>query len=249
MRIGYAMYSARDLTTNPQKMRSTLEALAHMGYDGVEFFVYAGTKPEELKAMLKDYGLEAISTHVHKPRWDSNALGEIEYAVKAGIPRLVYPWVDPKDRTKEFYKELPNHLKALAEQSAKKGIQLLYHNHDFEFETLESNTVMEYLLSADDSYELELDTFWAEFAGVNVEDYLKKLGCRVPVIHIKDCLDTACHPPRFTPIGLGRLTNNESYMKLAKAMGKEWIIVELDNSPYDPLESARISIENIKKIL
>ena len=46
MKIGYAMYSARDLTRDPKSMRSTLKALADMGYDGVEFFVYAGTKPE-----------------------------------------------------------------------------------------------------------------------------------------------------------------------------------------------------------
>lgn len=249
MKIGYAMYSARDLTTDPRSMRSTLEALARMGYDGVEFFVYADTKPEELRDMLREYGLEAISTHVHKPRWDSDTRGEIEYAAKAGIPRLVYPWVDPKDRTEEFYKELPNQLNILAEQCGQKDIKLLYHNHDFEFEANGSETLMKYLLSANDSYEFELDTFWADYAGVNVESYLKELGCRVPMIHVKDYLDKTCNPPRFTPIGSGKLANNESYIKLAKELGKEWVIVELDNSPYDPLESARISIENIKRML
>ena len=86
MKIGYAMYSARDLTRDPKSMRSTLKALADMGYDGVEFFVYAGTKPEELREMVEEFGLEAIGAHVHKPRWDADTEGEIQYAVKAGIP-------------------------------------------------------------------------------------------------------------------------------------------------------------------
>lgn len=249
MKIGYAMYSARDLTKDPESMRSTLKALAEMGYEGVEFFVYAGTKPEELKEMVQEFGLEAIGTHVHKPRWDGDTEGEIEYAVKAGIPYLVYPWVAPEDRTEEFYNRLPGYLDGLAKQCGEKGIRLQYHNHDFEFKAMGEGRVMDHILGAGKEFAFELDTFWAQHAGVNVLDYLKKLGDRVPMIHIKDYLDADTMPPKFTPIGTGKLSANPGFIRAARELGKEWVIVELDNSPYDPLESARVSIENIKKML
>lgn len=249
MKIGYAMYSARDIVKNPETMRSTLKALAEMGYEGVEFFDYAGTEPEELKAMLEEFGLEAIGTHVHKPRWDMDTQGEIDYAAKAGIPYLVYPYISPEDRTEEFYSALPRYLEKLSRQCLEKGIGLQYHNHDFEFEMLENERVIDYLLSARKDYLFELDTFWARHMGIDVLDYLKTLGSRVSMIHIKDFEDESGQPCKFAPIGMGKLKENAEYIKLAESLGKDWVIVELDNSPYDPLESAGISIGNIRKIL
>ena len=56
-------------------------------------------------------------------------------------------------------------------------------------------------------------------------------------------------PPECTRIGTGKLRGNRELIRTARELGKEWVIVELDNSPCDPLESAGISIENIKKDL
>ena len=52
----------------------------------------------------------------------------------------------------------------------------------------------------------------------------------------------------FTAIGTGKLDNTQVILK-ASEMNKDWLIVELDNSPLHPLESARISIEAIRKVL
>ena len=249
MKIGYAMYSARDLVTDPEGMRSTLKALAEMGYDGVEFFLYADVEPEQLKAMLAEYGLEAIATHVHKPRWEADTNGEIEYAVKAGIPYLVYPWIAPEERNEESFRQIQKELVVLAEKCAERGIKLQYHNHDFEFVPMGDGKVMDFLLAESNAYSFELDTFWSEFAGVNAPKYMEKLGSRIPMIHIKDFtgVDEAGWP-QITAIGSGKL-DNVPIIKAAEEMGKEWLIVELDTSPYPVLESAKMSIEYVKSVL
>lgn len=248
MKIGYAMYSARDLTIDPDSMRMVLKEIAGMGYEGVEFFLYNGTSPEMLKEMLEEFNLEAIGTHVHKPRWDSDTQGEIEYAKKVGIPYLVYPWISPEMRNEAFYRELPGVLKNLAVKCRNEGIQLQYHNHDFEFVKFKDQVVMDYLMESEDSFTFELDTFWAQYAGIDAIEYMKKYGSRIPMIHVKDYLDVENGQPSFTAIGTGKLDSSK-IIKAAKEMDKKWLIVELDNSPLSPLESARISIETIKKML
>lgn len=248
MKIGYAMYSARDLTTDPASMRKVLKALSEMGYEGVEFFLYNGTDASELRAMLEEYSLTAIGTHVHKPRWDADTQGEIAYAQQAGIPYLVYPWIEPALRNETFYQSLPKILKDLSALCEEKGIHLQYHNHDFEFEKLAGEPVLDYLMGREDSFTLELDTFWARYAGADAVAYMKKYGSRIPMIHIKDYLGEKDGEMAFTAIGTGKMDNAE-VIRAAREQGKEWLIVELDNSPLDPLESARISIEAIRRIL
>lgn len=249
MKIGYAMYSARDLVTDPEGMRNTLKALAEMGYEGVEFFLYADVEPEQLKQMLAEYGLEPIATHVHKPRWEYDTNGEIDYAVKAGISTLVYPWIAPEERTEEGYLQIQKDLSDLAEKCAEKGIRLMYHNHDFEFAPMGNGKVIDFLLEESDAYAFELDTFWSEFAGVNAPKFMEKLGSRIPMIHIKDYSGTdETGLPQITAIGSGKL-DNEPIIKAAKEMEKEWLIVELDTSPYPVLESAKMSIEYVKSVL
>lgn len=248
MKIGYSMYSARDLVKGPAEMESTLKALAEMGYEGVELFLYAGVKPEQLKKMLETFHLEAIATHVHQFRWDADTDEEIEYAQKAGIRRLVYPWVEPEKRSEECFHKLKDYLEELSAKCSARGIELLYHNHDFEFAPMGEGRVIDYLLGQSNAYGFELDTFWAEFAGVNAADYLQQLGSRVPIIHIKDYLGIdESKEPQITAIGTGKL-DNIPIIRTAREMNKEWLIVELDSSPYPVLESARMSIDYIRSV-
>lgn len=255
MKIGYALFSAVSVSQTSEELRHVIRKVAEMGYDGVEFFQYADMPAAELKQLLEECGLQAISTHVHKPRWDGDgAKREIAYAAEAGIPKLVYPWIAPELRTGTFYRALPGELAGLAQQCAEHGIKLEYHNHEFEFEKLGSETVLEHLLSQSDAYGLELDTFWTDYAGVDPVTLLYELGDRVSMIHMKDYashggfFDDGGEHPTFCPVGEGRMPN-QRILECAREMNKDWLIVELDNSPLHPLESARISLENIRKMM
>ena len=53
---------------------------------------------------------------------------------------------------------------------------------------------------------------------------------------------------KFTAIGTG-IMDNAAVVDKAATMGQEWIIVEQDNSPIDTLDSARLSIQGIRRLL
>ncbi|MBQ9299691.1 MAG: sugar phosphate isomerase/epimerase, partial [Clostridia bacterium] len=139
-------------------------------------------------------------------------------------------------------------LEKLADLCAGRGITLQYHNHDFEYEMQDGERIMDYLLRANSSYLFELDTFWAGYAGVDPVKYMQELGERVQMIHIKDYLGIKDGEHRFAAIGTGTM-DNAPIIRSARDMNKQWVIVELDNSPLTPMESARISIDNVRRIL
>lgn len=49
--------------------------------------------------------------------------------------------------------------------------------------------------------QLELDVYWAEFAGVSAPSYLKKYADRCKLVHLKDMADAA--EREFTELGNG----------------------------------------------
>ncbi len=60
--VGYQLYSARE---EAQKdLKGVCRALKAMGYDGVEFAGFYGRSAEEIKAILAETGLRAVSSHV-----------------------------------------------------------------------------------------------------------------------------------------------------------------------------------------
>lgn len=249
MKIGYSLYSARSLITDPTSMEHTLKALATMGYDGVEFFTYEGTTPEQLRKILDETELTPISTHVHKPRWDADTQGEIEYAKAAGIPVLIYPWVAPEDRNEAFFAALPAYLEQLADKCAQAGIALQYHNHDFELAPMGDGRVIDVLLAGSDKFNWQMDTFWVEHAGVSAPKLLEQVQNRVKLIHIKDHKGTdEGGDPQIVIIGDGKQNNKEIIAAAARA-GVEWVIVELDDTETPVLESAQKSIQAVRQML
>lgn len=247
MKIGYALYSAREKYRDKEGLFRVLEEVAEMGYDAVEFYGYTNATAQELSEKLKFCGLTGLSTHVSLERWISHAEEEIDFAVQAGIPYIVFPWLPEEMRVKEIYSQLEKGLPLLAYRCQKQRICLQYHNHNWEFERGKGRYVMDDLLSGDNNFLYEMDTFWAHYAGVDPISYLKEMNERIRMFHIKDYIDLG-EEPHFCAIGTGRM-NNEAILKSAAELGKEWVIVELDNSPIDPLESARISIRNVKRMM
>lgn len=247
MRIGYALYSAREKYHDKESLFRVLEEVARMGYDAVEFYGYAGATAQELAEKLKSCGLGGLSTHVTVDRWENHAEEEIAYAAEAGIPYIVFPFLPEEMRVSEVYEKLEKGLPSLARRCQKKGVCLQYHSHNWEFEQGKRRYVMDDLLSGENNFLYEMDTFWAHYAGVDPVSYLRETSERIRMFHIKD-YSSLGEEPAFCAIGTGKM-NNEVILKSAAGLGKEWVIVELDNSTIDPLESARISIENVKRML
>jgi sugar phosphate isomerase/epimerase len=60
--IALQLYTVRDETA--KDFKGTLRAVAEIGYHGVEFAGYGGLDSQELAALLSEYGLKTVGSHV-----------------------------------------------------------------------------------------------------------------------------------------------------------------------------------------
>jgi sugar phosphate isomerase/epimerase len=92
--------------------------------------------------------------------------------------------------------------------------------------------------------QLELDSGWAAYSGVDPVAYLKQYAGRVPLLHLKDLTTERT----FAEIGEGTLDIAE-YYAAAEECGTRYFLVENDTPRHPSLESVRCSLQNMQEIL
>ena len=248
MKIGYQLYSALELCQTEQGLRDTICKIAQMGYDGVEFFSYVDMSAAQVRQLLADNGIEGLNAHVQLSQWQTSLDEEIEYAVQAGVPMITIPYIAPADRTAELYSSLRQSLPAWVEKCKKNGIKACYHNHEFEYETIDGQLVLDIFAQASPLLYFELDTFWAMYAGLDPVAELEKRKNQLGAVHIKDYLNKTTSPPTFCAVGHGKM-DVCSIIEKSKQLDIDWLVVEQDNSQIDALESAKLSLDFIRQYL
>jgi sugar phosphate isomerase/epimerase len=239
MTIALQLYTVRDETA--QDFAGTLRRVAALGYDAVEFAGYGGLSAQQMQTLLVETGLQALSSHVSLQRLEQAFELELAYAQIIGCPSIVVPWLAPEQRTGEALTSLAQTLNNIGRRLREQGITLGYHNHNFEFEPVSAHDqtfILDYLLAntAPANVVLELDTYWAAYAGVDPVGYLSRHHQRVPLVHLKDMT-----PERtFTELGAGTLPI-AAIVAAACAAGTQGYIVENDQPVIPSLESAERS--------
>jgi sugar phosphate isomerase/epimerase len=143
-------------------------------------------------------------------------------------------------------KDLLDILNVLGEKCHAAGLQLLYHNHDFELIRNENNVIiLDYLLeNTDPKYvNFQMDLFWVSKAGVDPIDYFNKYPGRFLIWHVKDMDDKG----RFAPVGEGKI-NFKRILAQKERSGMKYYMVEQDMT-FDglkPLEAIKISHKGLK---
>jgi sugar phosphate isomerase/epimerase len=240
--VGIQLYTVRE--DSQKDFAGTLKALADMGYDGVEFaWNYGGMSPLELADFLQDVGLRACGLHAPK---DQVAVGDSEayaYARGVGCPYISTSLLN------DVATDWPAAIALVQEAgrvAAQHGMQFSYHNHAQEFETIDGQYALDMLYAQTDPAQVmaELDTHWIAKGGEDPAAYVRKYAGRVPQLHLKDIGPNG----KFVEIGEGVL-DLEGVLAAAREAGSKWIIYEQDRCDRPPLESARISITNLRKVL
>jgi sugar phosphate isomerase/epimerase len=248
MKKGIQLYNLRDKCVDAPALFGVLEQLAAFGYEGVEFTnsCYCGVAPETLRQKLADLCLEAIGVHLQYQKWFDSLDAEIEYALKVGIPTMVFPHIPGELRTEEHYKALVPKFGEFFKACTRAGLSMAYHNHAFEFTLIDGKFFLDLLLEAHPGLQLELDSFWSFFAKVDTLSYIQKYASRLPLLHVKDFTDLDAKPvPLFCALGKGKMRNREIIAAAGKA-GVKWLVFEQDNSAIDTLESARLALETMR---
>jgi sugar phosphate isomerase/epimerase len=92
----------------------------------------------------------------------------------------------------------------------------------------------------------EADVYWIEHAGVDAVQFLKQHGKRCPYIHCKDFKDRTTK--RDVEVGAGAI-DMRGVVRQARRDGAEWFIVEQEAFDMPPMESAVISLRNLRRLV
>ena len=265
--VALQLYSLRDECK--AYFEGTLKKVKEMGYQGVEFAGLHGRTPEDVKKMCEDNGLVPISAHVSYQEMMTDPKGVLSQYATIGCKFVVIPYLTPEYRPgNEKFGEIIENAKMLGAVANELGMTLLYHNHDFEFVTLNGKYALDILYEevSADLLQTELDVCWVNVGGENPVSYVRKYTGRAPVVHLKDFYGEKSDdmyeligidkkaPKRpgnfeFRPVGYG-MQSFYDILKAAEDAGATWVVVEQDNPSMGltPVECAEMSRNYLKTL-
>ena len=265
--VAVQVYSVRD--DAKADLRATLTKIKEMGYDGVEFAGLYDHTGDEVRAMLDEIGLVAVSAHVPFADMRKDPKGTLETYAKIGCKYIAVPYLVEADRPGigDFDKTVAD-VEMIGKAAKELGIQLLYHNHDFEFVKIDGEYALDYMyrVISPDYLATELDTCWVNVGGENPADYVMKYAGRAPIVHLKDFVgqksdnmyeligiekkaESTAKAFEFRPVGYG-CQDWVSILAAAEKAGAEWVVVEQDKATIGktPLESIAMSRAYLKTL-
>jgi sugar phosphate isomerase/epimerase len=205
--MGYQLYTLRGDYENAKELKSTLGKAKEIGYDYVETFGYMngsfwGLTPTELKSSLDSMGIKTISGHYLpaelmgsdvKPI-DVASIGTfLDAAEQLGQHYVIIPWMSESWRTMAGYKHLIDYLRELSRQANERGLEAGWHNHDFEFQSIDPSMpnmqngyefIIQSLEGSGAVFEMDLN--WVAMAGENPVDWFHRFPGKFPLWHVKD---------------------------------------------------------------
>jgi sugar phosphate isomerase/epimerase len=246
-RIGIQLYSVR--AEMQRDMAATLARLAQIGYRDVEFAGYFGRPPAQVKALLETNGLAAPSTHLGydllRAGWDQ-ALDE---AQAIGHGYVTIPWLPPEARRgPDHWHRVADEFNRAGERARARGLRLAYHNHDFEFQEVGGQTLMDALLARTDPalVSFQMDIYWLVRAGRDPLAYFRQHPGRFTLLHVKDSAGPPDHA--MVDVGAGRI-DFAAILALGTrpASGVKHVFVEHDR-PADPWAFAKRSFDHLSTL-
>ena len=269
-KVGIQLYSLRDAME--KDMDSTLKTVKEMGYDYVEFAGYFGKSAGEVKAILDKYGLEAVSVHQAIGLFEEEGQKAVDYLKTLGVKYCAIPWYNVDEFISNWDATMDK-FKNVSKLLGDNDIKLMYHNHDFEFNKINGEYILDRLYATlpEGVIMPQLDTCWVHYAGVNPSEYIRKYSGRIEVLHLKDfvCEKLGAGPVyalidedgnkmdkgnkedngfKLVPVGSG-IQDWTSILAAAEDAGVEYVIVEQDSSKdRDPLDAAKMSREYLRTL-
>jgi sugar phosphate isomerase/epimerase len=248
--IGLNLYSLRNCIATEEDFLSTAIRLREMGYT---FLQYSGAAfdADRITRVSKESGMPVVLTHVPADRIINETEQLMEEHAKFGCKNIGLGALGMKiigDRDLCFSKL--ESLERAAEKMEKNGFSFFYHNHHHEFFKYNGETIFDYMIKNAPHINFTFDTYWAQYGGVSVIEFIEKLKGRIACVHLKDYKIALKEKlvPDFAPVGDGNINFKAIIPKMLEA-GAEYFIVEQDNAAdaEDPFGEAKRSIDYLKK--
>ncbi len=250
--IGLQLYSLRDLVKE-SGIQVVLETAAKMGYKNLETAGYDngkiyGLAPAEFKKMVNDLGMKCTSAHLGQAftkEKEAEVMAWWDQAIEAhnelGVKYMVQPWMPVNDQTTlDDLKMYCDYFNTVGYKTAAASIAFGYHNHDFEFRTIEDKVIYDFLLDnvSPNHVFFQMDVYWVMMGGKDPVEYLKNRASQFKTIHIKDEKEIgASGKMNFQPIFEQMKANNV----------KDWYVEVEQYTNNDPVASVQESFDFLNK--
>ena len=244
--VGLQLYTVRD--EMQRDVAATLARVARIGYKEVEFAGYFGRSPTDIRALLDADGLTSPSSHVALAALRADTPGVIAAAKVIGHQFIVVPWIDVEARKSlDDWRGIARTLNGLGALFSAAGLNLAYHNHDFEFARIDGQVPYDVLLAETDPalVAMEMDIYWITKAGFDPLAYFAKYPGRFKEVHLKDSKGPPQH--EMTSVGEGAINWQQIFAHRSQA-GIQHAFVEHDQ-PKDPYESIEKSYKYLSGLV
>jgi sugar phosphate isomerase/epimerase len=246
--VGLELYSVRDdLTADPM---ATLDAVAKMGYQCVEFYApYFDWTPEyaqQVRAKLDSVKLKCYSTHNSLHAFNPKSIEKaIQLNTILGSKYIVCS--NPGEiKSVDDWKTVAEILNTGNQRMESAKIHAGYHNHDLEWKPISGKMPMEMLAEATDkTVMLQLDVGTCVEAGHDPVAWINANPGRIRSLHLKDWSPEKGYKVLF---GEGTAPWKGIFAAAEKKGGVEFYLIEQEGSRFSEKETASRCLASYKEL-
>ncbi len=261
-KIGLELFTVnRDMNRDPV---ASLKRVADMGYEEVETYgldpkalTYYGLTAAEFAKRLQEHGLVTPSGHydlqqfLHSSTDDLNRFVDrcAEGARILGQRYIVWPFIEPRLRTLDTFKEVAGLLNVIGARLAKSGLQAAYHNNGGEFIAQAGQIPYDVILRETDQaiVKLQIDLYWhAHDTDDPPHALFKRAPGRFAMWHVKDMHKVSRD---YTEMGNGTIDYTRIWPDAAMSGMEHFYVEQGGNFAVSAMQSAADGIAYVKKYL
>jgi sugar phosphate isomerase/epimerase len=242
----------------------TLTRIAAIGYEEVETYGfdpaalgYYRMDAKAFRQLLADNNLTTSSGHYDLNKFVATPIDDltryvdrcIDGAHALGQAYITWPWLDERSRTIEAFKVVAERLNVIGERIKKAGLQLAYHNHDFEFVEQQGRIGYDIITGDTDPglVKLQMDLYWiARASSLTPRQWFEKHPGRYVMWHVKDMHKTSRD---YTELGNGSIDFTRIWPDAALAGLQHYFVEQGGNFTHDPFRSVADSAAYMRNVL
>ena len=237
------------------RTEEVFKSLSDMGYENVEPFTLSGLTPEQYRALLEKYGLQASGRHVNVGSPESPVdIGPILEENRTLGLRYFGSGATPNYATEAEWIAYAEYLNELGAQARKWGQKLMVHNHNWEFQRVFGDRTAYDILQQYTDYGkvvFQLDLYWVTNGGADPVKVLKRYGKRIQLFHVKD-MAAGPFPGPIEIVGEGIIDFPKIFRTAKKTSDIRYYVVEHDprfgDPTFDPFEAAEKGFDYLDRV-
>ena len=238
--VGLEMYSVR--AECQKDFPGTLEAVAKIGYKGVEFAGYWGRSAKEIRKMIDDLGVVTCGTHTQFADLQPDKVdATIEFNQILGNKFVICPYMTGK--TRQDWLDHAKMFNGLADKLKPLGMFTGYHAHKHDFELIEGQSAWDIFFgNTKKEVIMQLDTSNCRDGGQDPVEVLHRYPGRCHSIHLK-----ANGGGPEAVIGEDKINWPGVFEWCESKGGTDWYVVEHETSAH-PIETVRRTFQVLKQL-